>query len=90
MDKDMESHSIIAAGAKNKRLSAALATIYDQIEMMAISAENDEHLRKMAHEHHQKILDAVLKRDIKLAEQSIVEHIVGVKNYHMSKYSISS
>jgi DNA-binding GntR family transcriptional regulator len=90
MDKDMESHFIIAAGAKNKRLLSALSTIYDQIEMMAISVENDENLRKMAQEHHRKILDAVLSRDIQSAEQSIVEHIVGVKKYHMSRYSRSS
>jgi DNA-binding GntR family transcriptional regulator len=90
MNKDMESHFIIAAGAKNKRLSAALTTLYDQIKMMAISVENDENLRKMAQKHHQRILDAVLRQDIQLAEQSIAEHIVGVKNYHMSRYSRSS
>jgi DNA-binding GntR family transcriptional regulator len=90
MDKDMESHFIIAEGAKNKRLTAALATIYGQIEMMAISAKNDENLRKMARGHHQKIMDAILKQDIPLAEQCIVEHIVAVKKYHISKHSISS
>jgi DNA-binding GntR family transcriptional regulator len=90
MDKDMESHLIIAEGAKNKRLLAALTTIYDQIKMMAISAKNDEGLRKMSRGHHQKIMDAVLKRDVQTAEQCIVEHIVEMKNYHISRYSISS
>jgi DNA-binding GntR family transcriptional regulator len=90
MDKAMESHFIIAVGAKNKRLSASLAAVHDQIKMMAGSVRNDENLRKIVREHHRKILDSVLKRDIQSAEQNIVEHIVSVKKYHMSKYSTSS
>jgi DNA-binding GntR family transcriptional regulator len=90
MDNDMQFHFIIAEGAKNKRLTGALATIYDQVEMMAVSAKNDENLRKMARVHHQKIIDAILKRDVRMSEQCIVEHIVEVKNYHIARHSISS
>jgi len=90
MEKDMDFHFLIAEGAKNKRLVYALETIYDQIEMMAISAENDENLREMAGRHHQDILDAVRKKDVELGERCIVEHILEVKKYHMSKYMISS
>ena len=90
MEKDMEFHFLLAEGAKNRRLLNALETIYDQIEMMAISAENDENLRNMAGGHHQNILDAVRKQDVELGEKYIVEHIVEVKKYHMSKYMISS
>lgn len=90
MEKDMEFHFLIAEGAKNKRLSYALETIYDQIEMMAISAENDENLRNMARRHHQSVLEAIHKQDAELGEKAIVEHILEIKKYHMSKYMISS
>jgi DNA-binding GntR family transcriptional regulator len=90
MEKDMEFHFLLAEGAKNKRLLYALETIYDQIEMMAISAENDENLRLMARRHHQHVLEAVREKNVELGEKYIVEHILEVKKYHMSKYMISS
>lgn len=90
MERDMDFHFIIADGAKNRRLIYALEMIYDQIRMMAMSAENDGNLRSMARLHHQKIIDAVRKRDVELGEKCIVEHIIEVKKYHMSKYIASS
>lgn len=90
MEKDMEFHLLIVEGAKNKRLKAVLETIYDQIKMMAISAKNDDKLKKMAQIHHQKIMEAVRTKDITLAEQSIVEHILEIKKYHISKFIVGS
>lgn len=90
MEKDMEFHFLLAEGAKNRRLLYALETIYDQIEMMAISAENDENLREMARSHHKRILDAVREKNLDIGEKSIVDHILEIKKYHMSKYMVSS
>jgi DNA-binding GntR family transcriptional regulator len=90
MEKDMEFHFLIAEGARNKRLFNSLETIYDQIKMLAISVENDRNLRKMAESHHKKVLEAILKHDVELGERCIVEHIIEVKNYHISKYITSS
>jgi DNA-binding FadR family transcriptional regulator len=90
MDKDMEFHRLIAEGARNRRLVNALGMIYGQIAIMAVSAKNDETLRKQAHYHHQKILDAIMRQDVQLGEQSVLEHIIEIKEYHISRYMVAS
>jgi DNA-binding GntR family transcriptional regulator len=85
MAKDMEFHNLIAEGSGNGRLTNAIREIYDQVKMLAISAEDDPALLKMAGEQHAAILAAIKSRDIEKAEEVMMKHIVETKIYHLSK-----
>ena len=85
MKKDMEFHNLIAEGSKNGRLINGIRGIYDQVSMLAISAENDAALLTMAVKQHNEIMAAIKSRDIQRAENAITNHIVDTKKYHISK-----
>jgi DNA-binding GntR family transcriptional regulator len=85
MQWDMEFHNLIAEGSGNGRLMNSIRGIYDQVQMLAISVEEDPVLLEMAGKQHAAILEAIKNRDVKKAEEAMMNHIVETKIYHLSK-----
>lgn len=86
MQSDMQFHHVIYQGALNKRLNNAADAIYDQINRMAVSVQNDPELRKMAIADHRIICEAIINRDIASALKATEEHNQKVKLYHLKQY----
>lgn len=86
MDIDMNIHMLISAGAKNGRLEAMICAIYSQIRQMAISVKDDKILRDQAVAAHRTIIEAIVQGDAAAAQNSMMEHITEVKEYHKERY----
>lgn len=86
MKWDMEFHHIIYHGTNNRRLARSLDSIYEQVNRLALSNKNDHELCEIAFGSHQKICDAVLRRDIRDAVEAARSHIEALKKHYLKLY----
>lgn len=90
MALDMELHITMAKYSKNKRLAQNVNVIYSPIRLMAATAQNDPVLCSSALKEHLEILEAIKKRDVDVAVQTMRRHILNVKDYHIKRYFLFS
>lgn len=83
---DMEFHRILDATVGNKRLSAALDSIYDQINRLAYTNREDPAISEMGISGHKELLKCIEEGDKKKAAAAMEEHIRSLKKYYLGKY----
>ena len=86
MEYDMDFHHYIAAESKNKKLCQTITNNYAQIQIMAISVEDDPQLCKLASENHGEVMEAIENRDKAAALKGMEDHINQMKQYHQNRY----
>jgi DNA-binding GntR family transcriptional regulator len=86
VERDLDFHSIYIRGSRNSRLEGFLKTITDQINRFAITTVDDIERQRLSLEQHKRILEAVKNNDAESAEKLVREHIVNVKEYHVSRH----
>ena len=83
---DMEFHRILDATVGNKRLSATLDSIYEQINRLAYTNQEDPAISDMAINGHKEIIKYIENGDKVNATAAMEEHIRSLKKYYLSKY----
>jgi len=86
MKSDMEFHRMIDTVAGNKRLSAALNNIYDQISRLAFINVDDPQIPKIAIKAHEKLMTYIKEKDKENAVLAIQEHIRTLRKFYLAKY----
>jgi DNA-binding GntR family transcriptional regulator len=81
---DVHFHDIILNSCKSKKLSELMHNIYDQIQMLRSRVVTLPGKAKKSMSDHQKVIDALEKRDPDLAEKHMREHIKDVKSAVLS------
>ena len=77
---DVKFHDIILKSTKSKRLTELMKNFYDHIQMLRYRILTLPGKVQKSVRDHQRILEALEKRDADLAEQYMREHIRFVKN----------
>ena len=85
MQNDMQFHRIIYQGARNRRLSSELETIYGQIYRMSNFVRSDAEIRQISVVEHKKILTAIVNSDVSSAMQATEEHCLSGRQYYLKR-----
>lgn len=86
MDHDMKFHRILDATVGNKRLSAILDSIYEQINRLAYTNKEDPAVSELALIGHHDIMKHINEGDQKAAVEAMENHIRSVKKHYLRKY----
>jgi len=86
VEKDLNFHTLYIRASRNSRLIDFLKTITDQINRFAVTTVDDIERQKLSLKQHKNILESIKKNDAELAEKLVREHIVNVKEYHISRH----
>lgn len=86
VEMDLQFHHLYIKGAKNSRLESFINTVLDQNSRMAFNTLRDKERIESSLVQHKKVLESIKKGDASEAERLIQEHIINVKEYHISKY----
>ncbi len=86
MTLDMEFHRMIDTVAGNKRLSAALNNIYDQISRLAFINVDDPQIPEIAIKAHEKLMTCIMAKDKEGAVLAVQEHIRTLRKFYLAKY----
>lgn len=86
MKWDMEFHRMIDTVAGNKRLSAALNNIYDQISRLAFINVNDPQVPEICIKAHEKLMACIIDKDKDGAILAIQDHIRTLRKFYLAKY----
>lgn len=81
VERDEEFHDIICNASRNKKLTAILNNLREQIHRFRVTSltKNPERLKGIF-EEHERILAAIGSRDPERAEELVKEHIENVEN----------
>lgn len=83
---DMEFHEIYIKGARNNRMENILKSIRDQNSRVAFSTVADLERTRKSLEQHKKIFEAVRANEPDQAENLLREHLLDIKDYHISRF----
>lgn len=86
MKLDMHFHRQIDTVAGNKRLSALLDSIYEQISRLAFINQDDPTILEIAVPAHHRLLEHITNRDKEQAVLAMQEHTRSLKKYYLHKY----
>lgn len=86
VEMDLEFHQLYIKGSKNSRLISFINTVLDQNSRMAFNTLRDKARIESSLVQHKKVLEAIREGNADQAEKLIKEHVVNVKEYHLSKY----
>jgi DNA-binding GntR family transcriptional regulator len=83
---DIHFHAIYLNNTKNMRLQPMLSTLTDQINrLLNMVDRNDRNHIFNSLKEHREIYEAVAQGDVQQARQTILQHILSIKEYHLAR-----
>ena len=79
--KDVEFHECIFKSTNNKKLHQLINSLWEQVYRFRVTYISDYDSTVNIVEEHKMILDAIKRRDSKLAKQSAMQHIQTAENF---------
>ncbi|WP_425446256.1 GntR family transcriptional regulator [Dethiothermospora halolimnae] len=85
IQKDVEFHDIIFQGTRNDRLVSIVESLRDQIHRFRVAYIREYEQSHNLETEHEKIIEAICKRDTKKAREHAQYHIENAENYIVAK-----
>lgn len=82
---DRKFHLTLGLLVNNKRISAILDNLRDMVHLMGLEALAEKGRSEMVLKEHRKILDAIIAGDVKMARQSMEDHLEKSKEAVLSR-----
>ena len=79
--KDVEFHECIFKSTNNKKLHQLINSLWEQVYRFRVTYISDYDSTVNIIEEHKMILDAIKRRDSKLAKKYAMEHIQKAENF---------
>lgn len=84
IEKDAEFHEIILHAAKNKKLTAIIEGLREQLQRFRTTYFTEYNMTTYLAREHQSVLDAIENKDSKAASKHAIQHIENMKKYIVS------